>query len=407
MVKIMDWNLKFSERAKKMKASEIRELLKLVDSPDMISLAGGMPDPTLFPKEKIADIAKEVLLNQGSKALQYSATEGIPQLREILVKMAKEEGIRNIGIENVIVTTASQQALSLIAQIFINPGDTIITEAPTYLGAIQAFTTFEAKFQTVPMDKNGIKVDCLEKTLKIAEENGVNIKFIYVVPNFHNPAGTTLSFKRRLKILKLSHHYNIPIIEDDPYGEIWFEEEKPPSLVQLDQIGNVICLRTFSKRLFPGFRLGWVIAQKEVIKKLVLAKQAADLCSPALCQYIALEFIKRGYLKEYLKKVKERYKEKRDVMLRALERYFPSEVQWTKPKGGMFVWVRVPESINTDKLLKEAIREKIVYVPGSGFYPHREDHHHFRLNFTLSTPEQIEIGIQRLGNLLKRKIQKS
>lgn len=403
----MDWNSKFAERAKLMKASEIRELLKLVESSEIISLAGGMPDPTLFPKEELAEIARDVLLNHTDKSLQYSATEGIPQFREVLIKLAREEGIKNIKAENIIITTSSQQGLSLIAQVFLSSEDIIIVEAPSYLGALQAFSVFQANFWTVPLDKNGIKVNLLEEKLKEAEEKDINIKFIYLVPNFHNPAGVTLSLERRLKVLELSHCYNIPIIEDDPYGELRFEGEEIPSLVQLDQIGNVINLRTFSKRLFPGLRLGEIIGDSEVIGKITLAKQAADLCSPALTQWIAAEFIKRGYLKDYLEKVRKKYEEKRDEMLSAMEKYFPKEVQWTKPEGGMFIWVKVPEYIDTDELLKEAIKEKVAYVPGSGFYPHREDKNHFRLNFSLPTPKQIELGIQRLGNLLKKKIQGS
>lgn len=403
----MDWNSKFAERAKLMKASEIRELLKLVESSEIISLAGGMPDPTLFPKEELAEIARDVLLNHTDKSLQYSATEGIPQFREVLIKLAREEGIKNIKAENIIITTSSQQGLSLIAQVFLSSEDIIIVEAPSYLGALQAFSVFQANFWTVPLDKNGIKVNLLEEKLKEAEEKDINIKFIYLVPNFHNPAGVTLSLERRLKVLELSHCYNIPIIEDDPYGELRFEGEEIPSLVQLDQIGNVINLRTFSKRLFPGLRLGEIIGDSEVIGKITLAKQAADLCSPALTQWIAAEFIKRGYLKDYLEKVRKKYEEKRDEMLSAMEKYFPKGVQWTKPEGGMFIWVKVPEYIDTDELLKEAIKEKVAYVPGSGFYPHREDKNHFRLNFSLPTPKQIELGIQRLGNLLKKKIQGS
>lgn len=403
----MDWNSKFVERAKLMKAAEIREFLKLVESSEIISLAGGMPDPTLFPKEELAEIARDVLLTHTDKSLQYSAIEGIPEFREVLIKLAKEEGIKNIKAENIIITTASQQGLSLIAQVFLNPGDTIIVEAPSYLGALQAFSVFQATFWAVLLDNDGIKVNLLEKKLNEAEEKDIDIKFIYLVPNFHNPAGVTLSLERRLKVLELSHRHNIPIIEDDPYGELRFEGEKIPSLIQLDQIGNVISLRTFSKRLFPGFRLGEIIGDREVIEKIILAKQAADLCSPALTQWIAAEFIKRGYLNNYLEKVRKKYKEKRDIMLSAMEKYFPKEVQWTKPEGGLFIWVKVPECIDTDELSKEAIKEKVAYVPGSSFYPYREDKSHFRLNFSLPKLEQIELGIQRLGNLLKKKIQSS
>ncbi|MCD6427579.1 MAG: PLP-dependent aminotransferase family protein [Caldisericaceae bacterium] len=400
----IDWKTKFSERSITMKASAIRELLKLVDSPDIISLAGGMPDPKLFPKEVIAEISRNVFLNHGGKALQYGATEGIPSLRETLVNEGISEGIETLTIDNLIVTTASQQGLDLVSKIFINPGDTIIVEAPSYVGGLQAFHAFQANFETVPLDHEGIRTDLLEEKIKKLKSKGVNIKFMYLIPNFQNPAGVTLSLKRREEILEISHKYEVPIIEDDPYGEIRFEGETLPSLVAMDKIGNVIALRTFSKILAPGLRLGWIIAEKSVIQKLVLAKQASDLCSPSSTQYIADEFIREGHMKAYLNLVRKTYKEKKDVMLSALEKYFPKETSWTKPEGGMFVWVTVPEYINTDELFKKAIKEKVAYVVGSAFYPHGEDTHHIRLNFTLPTIEQIDEGVKRLGNLLKKEI---
>jgi len=402
----MEWNLKLSDTAQKMRASEIRELLKVTEKPGMISFGGGFPDTTLFPKKRIAEITKDILLNQGDKSLQYSATEGITELRETLAKMAEEEGIENVSIENIIVTTSSQQGLQLTAQIFLNPGDTIITEAPTYVGAIQAFNAFGANFWTIPLDENGIRVAILEEKLKEAKEKGINIKFIYLIPNFHNPAGVTLTLARRQEILQLSHRYEVPIVEDDPYGELRFRGKKTPSLLQLDKIGNVIRLRTFSKICFPSLRLGWITADTEIIRRYVLVKQAADLCTSALTQSIATEFIKRGYLREYLKKIRKSYKEKMKTMLNALKKYFPKDTQWTKPQGGMFLWIKVPEFINTSELLKEAVEEKVAYVPGSAFYPYQEDKCHFRLNFSYPTIEQINLGIQRLGRLLERKIQK-
>ena len=400
----INWNDKFSERSLTMKASAIRELLKLVDNPEIISLAGGMPDPTLFPKEIIANISKEVFANHGGKALQYGATEGIPSLRETLVKEGIDEGIKNLKKENLIVTTASQQGLDLIAKIFINPGDTIIVEAPSYVGGLQAFNAFQANFVTVPLDNDGIRTDILEEKLKDLKDKGVNTKFIYLIPNFQNPAGVTLSFERRKEVLSLSHKYNVSIIEDDPYGEIRFEGKYLPSLVTMDEIGNVIALRTFSKILAPGLRLGWIITNEEVIQKLVLAKQASDLCSPSATQYIADAFIRQGHMNNYLDLVRKTYKEKKDVMLASLEKYFPKGTSWTKPEGGMFVWVTVPEYINTDELFNKAIEEKVAYVIGSAFYPHGEDKHHIRLNFTLPSKEQIDEGIKRLGKLLKKEI---
>ncbi len=400
----IDWDEKLSARSKTMKASAIRELLNLINNPEIISLAGGMPDPTLFPKEIIGEIAKDIIINNGGKALQYGPTEGIKPLRETLVRLAHEEGIPSVEIDNLIITTASQQALDLTAKIFIDPGDTVIVEAPSYVGGLQAFQAFQANFVTVPMDEEGIRTDILEEKILNLKTKNISPKYIYVIPNFQNPAGVTMTLARRNELLRISHTYKIPVVEDDPYGDIRFEGEKLPSLLQIDNIGNVIALRTFSKILAPGLRLGWIIADKELIKKIAIAKQAADLCSPSSTQYIADRFIRDGHLQAYLKLVRETYKVKKDAMLEALEKYFPKECTWTKPQGGMFVWAETPEYIDTDALFPEAIQEKVAYVIGSAFYPYGEDKKHMRLNFTLSSPEQIEEGIKRLGNLLKKKI---
>ena len=403
----MDWSLKLSERAKNMKASVIRELLKRTGDPEVISLSGGYPDSKHFLIEELAGITREVLLNPETthRCLQYSPTEGIEELRELLVKIGKEEGIKSITIDNVIVTTASQQALFLAGIIFLDPGDTIIVEAPSYIGALQAFDLMQPNIWTVPLDNNGIKVDILEKRLREAAKKGVDIKFIYVIPDFHNPAGVTLSLERRYKIIRLSHRYEVPIIEDDPYSKIRFKGRTLPSLVQLDDISNIIAFRTFSKMLFPGLRLSEVIAAKEIIQKFVLAKQPADLCSPAFSQFIALEFIKRGYMEDYLRKVQKVYKEKRNTMLIALEKYFPKEVQWTTPDGGLFIWVTLPKHINADDLAEEAIEKaKVAFVMGSAFYPGGRNKNHLRLNFSMPDVQQIDLGIKRLGDLLKEKI---
>ncbi|MGB9833130.1 MAG: PLP-dependent aminotransferase family protein, partial [Caldisericum exile] len=400
----IEWGEKFSTRSKGMKASAIRKLLNLINNPEIISLAGGMPDPTLFPKEILGEIAKDVTVNHGGKALQYGPTEGIQPLRETIVNLAHKEGIDSVAIENVLVTTASQQGLDLVGRIFVDPGDTILVEAPTYVGGLQAFHAVQANFVTVPLDEDGLNTDALQSTLDDLANKGINPKFIYVIPNFQNPAGVTMTLERRKKLLDISHKSNLIILEDDPYGDIYFEGEKLPSLIELDKIGNVIALRTFSKILAPGLRLGWIIADTEVIKKISIAKQGADLCSPSLTQYIADKFIRDGHLDSYLELVRKNYKIKKDAMLSALEKYFPAGCSWTKPHGGMFVWASVPEYIDTDALFIEAVQEKVAYVIGSAFYPYGEDKHHMRLNFTLSTPEQIDEGIRRLGNLLKKKI---
>lgn len=398
----IDWEGLYSERAKGMRASEIRELLKVAKQKGVISLAGGFPDPTLFPTEQIREVSDYVLKNYGKEALQYGVTEGLKQLRELLVEKMRKEGV-NASLDNLIITTASQQGLDLVAKVFINPGDTVIVESPSYLGALQAFNAFQAKFVDVRINKDGIDTSLLEESIKKLRKEGIKPKFIYVVPNFHNPTGVTLSLERRKKIIEISERYQIPIIEDDPYGEVRFEGERVPSLISMD-ISHVIALRTFSKILSPGLRLGWIVGDPQAVRKIVIAKQAADLCSPSITQFIVYEFLKRGYLEPYLETVRREYKKKRDAMLQAMEKYFPSEVKWTNPEGGLFVWVTCPEYINTEELFYEAIEEKVAFVIGAAFYAHRNIHNCMRLNFSLPSIEQIEEGIKRLGNLLKKKI---
>jgi len=398
----IDWEGLYSERAKGMRASEIRELLKVAKQKGVISLAGGFPDPTLFPTEQIREVSDYVLKNYGKEALQYGVTEGLKQLRELLVEKMRKEGV-NASLDNLIITTASQQGLDLVAKVFINPGDTVIVESPSYLGALQAFNAFQAKFVDVRINKDGIDTSLLEESIKKLRKEGIKPKFIYVVPNFHNPTGVTLSLERRKKIIEISERYQIPIIEDDPYGEVRFEGERVPSLISMD-ISHVIALRTFSKILSPGLRLGWIVGDPQAVRKIVIAKQAADLCSPSITQFIVYEFLKRGYLEPYLETVRREYKKKRDAMLQAMEKYFPSEVKWTNPEGGLFVWVTCPEYINTEELFYEAIEEKVAFVIGAAFYAHRNIHNCMRLNFSLPSMEQIEEGIKRLGNLLKKKI---
>lgn len=398
----IDWEGLYSERAKGMRASEIRELLKVAKQKGVISLAGGFPDPTLFPTEQIREVSDYVLKNYGKEALQYGVTEGLKQLRELLVEKMRKEGV-NASLDNLIITTASQQGLDLVAKVFINPGDTVIVESPSYLGALQAFNAFQAKFVDVRINKDGIDTSLLEESIKKLRKEGIKPKFIYVVPNFHNPTGVTLSLERRKKIIEISERYQIPIIEDDPYGEVRFEGERVPSLISMD-ISHVIALRTFSKILSPGLRLGWIVGDPQAVRKIVIAKQAADLCSPSITQFIVYEFLKRGYLEPYLETVRREYKKKRDAMLQAMEKYFPEEVKWTKPEGGLFVWVTCPEYINTEEFFYEAIEEKVAFVIGAAFYAHRNIHNCMRLNFSLPSMEQIEEGIKRLGNLLKKKI---
>lgn len=394
----------FSERALGFRPSEIRELLKLVDSPDIISLAGGMPDERFFPVDRVIEATNFALKEYGKKALQYGSTEGIKKLRVLLVERMEKEGVRDVGLENVIISTASQQGLSLIAQVFVNPGDTVIVEEPSYLGAIQAFASMQAQFCTVPIDSDGLCTDALEEKLKELQKNHIRPKFLYTIPNFHNPAGVTLSFERRKRLLELAEEYNLLIVEDDPYGEVRFEGEAVPSLLALAGKERIIALRTFSKISFPGLRLGWIVARDDIMNKINCGKQAADLCSPAMTQYILYEFLSRGWLDDYMAVVRREYPGKKNAMIAALEKYFPEGASWTNPQGGLFVWAKTPDSIDTVALFREALEAKVAYVVGIAFYPHRNDKCHMRLNFSAVDPEHITEGVHRLGDLLKSKV---
>jgi len=394
----------FSERALGFRPSEIRELLKLVDSPEIISLAGGMPDGRFFPIDRVIEASTFALREYGKKALQYGSTEGIKKLRVLLMDRMENEGVQGIDLDNVIISTASQQGLSLVAQVFVNPGDTVIVEEPSYLGAIQAFTSMQAVFCTVPLDKDGMQMGVLEDRLKELQKAHIRPKFVYTVPNFHNPAGVTMTLERRKKLIELAHTYGLLIVEDDPYGEIRFEGEPIPSLLALGGKDRVIALRTFSKISFPGLRLGWIVAREDIMDKIVLGKQAADLCSPAMTQYIAYEFVSRGWLDDYVNVVRREYPKKKNAMISALEQYFPAGASWINPQGGLFVWVKAPESVDTAAMFREAVSAKVAYVMGIAFYPRRNDNCHMRLSFSGADPEHITEGVHRLGDLLKSKI---
>ena len=394
----------FSERALGFKPSEIRELLKLIDNPEIIALNGGTPDDRFWPIDRVIEASTFALREYGKKALQYGSTEGIKKLRVLLMDRMEKEGVSGIDLDNVIISTASQQGLSLVAQVFVNPGDTVIVEEPSYLGAIQACASMQAKFCTVPLDKNGMQMDILEDRLKELQKAHIRPKFVYTVPNFQNPVGVTMTLERRKKLIELAHTYDLLIIEDDPYGEIRFEGVSIPSLLALGGKEHVVALRTFSKISFPGLRLGWIVAREDIMDKIVLGKQAADLCSPAMTQYIAYEFVSRGWLDDYVNVVRRDYPKKKNAMISALEQYFPVGSSWTDPQGGLFVWVKVPEHIDTAAMFREAINAKVAYVVGIAFYPHRYDNCHMRLNFSAVDPEHITEGIHRLGDLLKSKV---
>jgi len=397
------WDYRFAHRTQRMAGSAIRELLKFTEEPDVISFAGGLPAPEVFPIDEFKKACIRVLDDYGPQALQYGTTDGYVPLREMIARHSCRYGME-VTIDNILITSGSQQALDLLGKIFINPGDCVLVESPTYLGALQAWNAYGAEFIPVPFDDDGMITNELEDRLRTGP------KFIYVLPNFQNPTGVTLSFERRLHLIELAERYGVPIIEDDPYGQLRFEGENLPALNVLDSqtrtqngcySGNVIYLSTFSKTLAPGIRLAWVIAPPEVIHKLVLAKQGADLHTATFNQMVAHEVGRGGFLDRHVKHIREVYHERRDVMLDTLQEHMPEEVRWTHPMGGLFLWATLPPKVNTSDLLKEAVKMRVAFVPGQPFFPRGGGENTMRLNFSNATPEKINEGIARLGSVVK------
>ena len=394
----------FSKRAKKLHASGIREILKITQVPNMISFAGGLPNPAAFPVDIIHDCIEKTFQKDIDKALQYGPTEGLTQLRGALAeRMIKNRQI-NCELHDILITSGSQQALSLAALCFLDPSDTYLTSVPAYLGAIQAFSAFEANCESIPMNAEGIDIDSLRRNIERLRRTGINPKFIYTVPTFQNPSGETMSVGHRKDLLDIASEYDFLIIEDDPYGEIFFEGDTILPIKSFDTKGRVIYTSTFSKILAPGLRLGWVIASKEILNKLVLAKQANDLCTNIFSQYVAYEYIHGRYLDKQVKKIRHLYRKNRDVMIEAIEKYFPKEVKWTIPKGGMFIWITLPKSIDTRLMFQKAIVKKVVYVVGDAFYPEGKNYNSMRLNFSYSNDSTIREGIRRLAEVIKEEI---
>jgi len=403
------WVARFAQRTQHVTSSAIRELLKLTEQPDIISFAGGLPAPEVFPVAEVREATRRVLEEHGSAALQYSATEGYLPLRELLVRHMTRYGIK-VTPDNVLITSGSQQALDLIGKLLLNPGDLVMTEVPTFLGAIQAFTAYQAGFVTVPIDDEGLEVEQLEEALRAGP------KFLYLLPNFQNPGGVTLSLERRRRVVELASRYGAPIVEDDPYGQLRYDGHHLPPLVKVDAEfhgcasgerafrGGVLYLGTLSKTLAPGLRIGWVVAPEEVIRKLVLLKQGTDLHTSTFTQMVAYETARGGFLDRHVRWIRKVYGERRDAMLGALERHFPPGVGWTHPLGGLFVWVTLPPGLDSSELLESALAEKVAFVPGASFFPAGGGAETLRLNFSYCAPSRIEEGIARLGVVLRRRL---
>lgn len=395
----------FSLIATQFARSEIRELLKLVGRPGFISFAGGLPSPETFNVEATKQICVDVLDSNAAQALQYSPTEGVPQLVDALSNWVKKDNI-NVEGKNVLVTTASQQGLDLLGKVFLNPGDKLICGVPTYLGAIQAFRSYQAEFIGVPLDpQTGIDTEQIEDILKKDREG---IKFVYVIPDFQNPAGVTVSLEKRKHLLEIADKYQVLIVEDSPYRELRYEGEMLPSLLTMDEgQGRVLTLYTFSKIFVSGFRLGWAMGPENVIDKLCIAKQGTDLCTSAFNQLIAAEFITRGLLKKQIEENIKFYSKKQKIMLRELDEKMPDidGLHWTKPEGGLFLWLSMPEGYDTTgDMMKRAIEMKLAYVIGRAFDPFGGSLNCMRINFSYPTEEIIPVGVERLAELIKSEV---
>ena len=397
----VDWQRLFAERAERMRVSDIREILKVTAQPDVISLAGGLPAPELFPIDEYRRAFEWVLETDGAHALQYGPSEGYAPLRAWLAERLSRSGIR-CAADDVLITNGSQQALDLIGKIFLDPGDAVLCERPTYLGALQAFNQYEATYVVVPMDDDGMDVEAVERELARDAAGPRRIKLIYALPNFQNPTGRSMSGPRRPRLVELAARFGVPIVEDDPYGELRYEGEPLPSLKSLDRDGLVIYLGTFSKILAPGFRLGWVVASPDALEGILHAKQPADLHTGVAPQIATYYVARDGFVDQHVEHIKAFYRERRDVMLRALEEHFPPSARFTRPAGGLFVWAELPAHIDTRQLLLDAVHDKVAFVPGQGFHPDQSGTNTMRLNFSNVAPDLLREGIRRLGLAIQR-----
>jgi len=389
-----------SDSAKSMKRSVIRELLKLTQKPEIISFAGGLPAPNTFPIEELKQISNEVLEEDGDAALQYGATEGDTKLREILTERYQKQGL-TISSDNLVILTSSQQGLDLAGKIFLNRGDHFICGLPSYLAGLGAFSSYGATPVGIKFDEFGMRSDLLEKTLAKMLEEGELPKFIYVIPDFQNPAGITMPEFRRLEIIAIAKKYNVLIIEDSPYRELRFEGKDQKMMFELDNSGHVIALGTFSKIFVPGFRIGWVIAHEAIIDKFVKAKQSTDLCTSPFVQKIAAKYLEKGLFDKNLKTIIEMYHRKRDVMLDAFEEFMPKGVTWTKPEGGLFLFLNLPQNMDAKDLFEIAIQKNVAFVLGSAFHCDGSGKNTMRINFSYVDEEHSRIGVQRLAESIK------
>jgi len=386
----------YSERINQVKASEIREILKLTQRPEIISFAGGLPAPELFPVEAMKVVSQKVLNEMGPEALQYSTTEGYDPLRTKIAQRMERVGIKAVK-EDILITNGSQQGLDFTGKIFINPGDYVLCESPSYLGAINAFRAYECQFKEIQTDSQGMVLSHLEEVLQTTP----HVKFIYVIPDFQNPSGRTWSAERRKALVEIANRYNVMIIEDNPYGELRFEGESIGTIKSFDTQGRVVYLGTFSKTFSPGLRIGWVLASPEVLNKYIIVKQGADLQASSMSQREINSYLDLYDFDAHIESIKAVYKKRRDLMIDTVKLEFPESAKIEVPSGGLFAWVELPQNVDTRKVLVQAIDHKVAFVPGGSFFPNGGQENFMRLNFSNMSEEKIVEGIKRLGKILR------
>ncbi len=384
----------FAQRMSKTPRSFVREILKVTENPEIISFGGGLPNPQSFPVEAISKAVNQLLTENGPDALQYSTTEGYSPLREYIAQRYSSQGL-NVNADEILITNGSQQCLDLVGKIFLDKNDKVLVEKPTYLAAIQAFSLYEPEFRSVPLQEDGVDLDALEDILSKED-----IKLFYAVTSFQNPTGITYSEEKRKKLVKLLRKYETLFIEDNPYGEIRFLGDFiPPVKAYLDE---GILFGSFSKIVSPGMRLGWIVAPEEVMDKLIIAKQASDLHSNYFTQRVVYQYLKNNPVDEHIQKIRNLYRNQRNIMIRMMEKYFPPEVEYTQPEGGMFLWVTLPHGTSSMELFDMALEENVAFVPGQAFYADGSGENTLRLNFTNSDEKSIEKGIKRLGIAIEK-----
>src|SRR3954451_12627211 len=393
----------FAARTRVMKSSAMRDLMALTERADIISLAGGLPDTSSFPSESFAAIMGDVAIDSTARSLQYGPTEGLAVLKGCIAEVMAEEGMA-VHPDDVLVTTGGQQVIDLVCKTLIDPGDVIIAEAPTYPGAVPTFCSYQANVVQISLDEDGMRVDELEATLDRLAADGVRPKFIYTVPTFQNPAGTTLSLPRRRRLVEVARERELLILEDNPYGLLRYEGDALPTLYSIDRGEFVIYLGTFSKILSPGIRLGWTTAPAPVLEKMNLGKQGADLCSPAFSQMFVASYFEHDNWQDYLESLKDLYRRRRDTMLDALAEHFPREATWTRPQGGLFIWATMPDYIDTTDLLARALSDNVAFVPGRAAYLDGRSGSSMRLNFSGVSEPDIREGIRRIGEVVREQV---